>query len=207
MRETSAVPLARPVPRRSPLVSRRCAQPEVRQTVPLAPAGSGGRSARRRDGVQRERRGDGLSLGLGGALVVALLVGARDHRPRLGAAVHEERGAALGAGLLDGLLPELEVALDGFVRVVRAAVERAPAALLRADLEEVAAALGAGHADGDGTRVLARGVARARDELAESPGLDDHGLAALVACDARLARGCAGEGAVAARAEVARVLA
>src|SRR3569832_2374555 len=70
--------------------------------------------------------------------------------------------------------------------VVGAAVEGAAAALARPDLDDVAAALGAGHAERDGASVLARGVAGAGEELAEAAGLDDHGLAALVAGDVGL---------------------
>src|SRR5262249_43121048 len=55
------------------------------------------------------------------------------------------------------------------------------------DLDDVAAALRARDAERDGPRVLAAGVAGAREELAEAAGLDDHRLAALVADDRRLA--------------------
>src|ERR1019366_5387834 len=137
------------------------------------------------------------------ALVVALLVGAHDHRLRPRAAEQQVRRGAERARLGDGLLPELEVALDGFVLVVRAAVERLPAALLRANLDEVPPALGAGDAERHRLRVLALRVAGARQERAVPPAADDHRLAALVAVDARLLvdRG------LAVLPEVARVLA
>src|SRR6185312_8505662 len=48
-------------------------------------------------------------------------------------------------------------------------------------------ALRAGDAERHGARVLARGVAGARQELAEAARLDHHRLAALVADDVRLA--------------------
>src|SRR6202012_209009 len=103
-----------------------------------------------------------------------------------GAAEDEERRAAARARLGDGLLPELEVALDGFVLVVRAAVEGLAPALLRSDLDEIPPALGAGDAERHRLRVLALGVAGARQEGAVPPAADDHRLAALVAVDAGL---------------------
>src|SRR5262249_39399676 len=86
----------------------------------------------------------------------------------------------------------------------RAAVEGLAALLLRTHLDDVATALRAGHAERDRARVLARGIPRAREELAVPPAADDHGLSALVAIDARIARL---RPALAVRAEVARVLA
>src|SRR5205823_7219040 len=82
--------------------------------------------------------------------------------------------------LLDGLLPELEVALD-VSRVVRASVEALAASSARLDLDDVAAALRAIDADGHGLGIFAPRVAGARQKLAVATGLDDHGLAAIVA--------------------------
>src|SRR4051812_730312 len=81
------------------------------------------------------------------------------------------------ARLVHGLLPYLEVAL----RVVGAAVERPRALLLGADLDDVARALGARHAERHGLGVLALRITAAGQELAVTTGLDDHRLFALVA--------------------------
>src|SRR5207249_8935470 len=108
---------------------------------------------------------------------VAALVVAADEAGAglLGVFFHQERRAALRAGLRHGPVPEGEVALG----VVRAGVERA--ALLAALLREVAAVLGALDADGNGLRGLAGRVGRAGEELAESAVLDHHRRAALLA--------------------------
>src|SRR5206468_5504163 len=87
----------------------------------------------------------------------------------------------LRAGLLDGLLPQLEIALHRLVVPVRAALERLAALLPRSHLDEVATALGAGDAERNRLRVLAPGVAAAREKLAVASAADHHRLAALVA--------------------------
>src|SRR5580765_5832379 len=81
------------------------------------------------------------------------------------------------ARLGNGLLPDLEIAL----RVIRAPVEGLSTALLRADLDDVAAALGARHAQRYRLGVLALRVAGARQELAVTTVADRHRLTALVA--------------------------
>src|SRR5438132_4092913 len=107
---------------------------------------------------------------------VAALVVAADEAGAglLGVFFHQERRAALRAGLRHRPVPEGEVALG----VVRAGVERA--AFLAALLREVAAVLGALDAEREGLRVLAGRVRRAREELAEPAALDHHWGAALL---------------------------
>src|SRR5207245_4271268 len=108
---------------------------------------------------------------------VATLVVAADQAGAglLGVFFHQERRAALWAGLRHGPVPEGEVAL----RVVRAGVERA--ALLAALLREVAAVFGTLDAEREGLRALAGLVRRAREELAEPTAPDHHRRAALLA--------------------------
>src|SRR5256712_2633355 len=107
---------------------------------------------------------------------VAALVVAADEAGAglLGVFFHQERRAALRAGLRHRPVPEGEVALG----VVRAGVERA--AFLAPLLREVAAVLGALDAEREGLRVLAGRVRRAREELAEPAALDHHWGAALL---------------------------
>src|SRR5438552_8050969 len=107
---------------------------------------------------------------------VAALVVAADEAGAglLGVFFHQERRAALRAGLRHRPVPEGEVALG----VVRAGVERA--AFLAALLREVAAVLGALDAEREGLRVLAGRVRRAREELAEPAALDHHWGAAFL---------------------------
>src|SRR3954468_18102233 len=57
---------------------------------------------------------------LDGALVAALFVGAGDHGLRPRAAKDHELRTARRAGLVDGLLPKLEVALHGLDVVIAA---------------------------------------------------------------------------------------
>src|SRR5206468_10993861 len=117
----------------------------------------------------------------------------------------QEGGAALRAGLGDRAIPGHEVALG--LAVVRAAEEHLAAA--RALLGQIPAAAGAraGHAQRDGAGGLALGVARAGEELAETPALDQHGrlagLALLVGGGLRRDL----DGAVFAPQELTRVLA
>src|SRR2546429_1120439 len=91
------------------------------------------------------------------------------------ASPHAEEAAAR-AGDRDRPVPRRVVALG----IAQASEEVAP--LLGAALRQIAhAALRALHAERHGTRVLAGGEARAREELAVATGLDDHGRAAFLA--------------------------
>src|SRR5690349_15230701 len=113
--------------------------------------------------------------------MAALLAAAADQLRILGAAADgHERALADRTRNLDRLLPELEVAA-GRGRVVGAAVERLGAALLAAHLHDVAAALGARHAERHRPSRLASRIVAAREELAVAAALDDHLLAALLA--------------------------
>src|SRR5262249_35713360 len=120
----------------------------------------------------------GLRRSVDSARVPALLAArAKDLRVLLSAPFDEEGVRALRTRFGDGLLPDLEVAL----RIVRAPVEGLAAALLRADLNDVAAALRARDTERHGLRVLAFRIAGAGQEFPVAAGPDAHRLAALVA--------------------------
>src|SRR5688572_14687993 len=107
-------------------------------------------------------------------LVRAVVLAADELASRLlGDLLEQERRAAVGAGLRNWTLPEREIA----VRIVRASVERLPAA--RLPLDDVAGVLRAQYAGRLHLHVLAVRIIRARGELAEAPLFDDEERFAL----------------------------
>src|SRR6185503_4678587 len=128
------------------------------------------RCARPRDGGGTPPADPSCHRDLGLAAEITPLAPAPLRAPAAGHALGEERRRTLGARLLDGTLPQHELA----VGIGRAAEERP--ALARAALDDLplAARLRARDTERDGLGRLALRIARARDELAEAPMLDDH---------------------------------